>query len=283
MDEDRQTNRAPMGPVPAFRQSRQSVWPLTIGAVLLILLAVAAVMSLLTDKKLEEPWRIGYPGITVLGGEDEYYEGQRRLRIAVRFEKDVVSAQDVETYLAELVNKTGHVYAYYHVKILNRRLVHVLDAVTDRHGTHSLTPTADYHRQGAAGRIEDTGDDSAVVGKDPQREAPGTKHPWEFDYPGVTWLSGKPDATEEGRRHLKVSIRFDKHVVFVHDLDAFLDAFLARQKRAYPYYVVKVFNLQRVHVLDAVADDSGKRRVIRTEHFANQKDPDAPEVEITVD
>ncbi|HUV40127.1 MAG TPA: hypothetical protein VMY39_10955, partial [Planctomycetota bacterium] len=221
-----------------------------------------------------------YPGVTVLGGEDEYYEGQRRLRIAVRFEKDVVSTPDVESYLAALVDKTRNVYAWYHVKVLNRALVHVMDAVADRGEHYSMTPTEDYYRQGA-GAVDDNGDASPSVIVKPGGDAP--RQPWEFDYPGVTWLSGKVDLTEEGRRHLKVTLRFEKPVVFTYDLEAFLDAFLAREKNAYPYYHVKAFNAQGVHVLDAVADDEGKRRILPTEHFGDQKPPDAPELEITTD
>jgi len=263
-----------------FRKPRQSIWPVIVGVAIVVVIGVGVVLSLFRESKLDTPWDIDYPNITVLGGEDEHHEGQHRLRIAVRFEKDVVSAQDALAYLSALVKATDRVYVYYHIKVLNKQDVHVLDAVAHHSGRHSLTPTAAYYEQGG-GDVDETGLTDFVLDGPTDEATP--KQPWEFNYAGVTWLSGKVDTTEEGRRHLKVRIRFDRYVVTTRDVEEFLEAFLARQKKAYPYYHVKVFNRERVHVLDAVADEEGKRRVVPTEHFPNQEDPGAPAVEIIVD
>ncbi len=131
-----------------FRRARQSRWPLVFVLLLLAAIVVGSVVSLVRSRTGREPWRVDYPGVTWIRGYDaNTAEGKRYLQAEVRFEQEIVSAHDVKLFLAALVEHSKGTYEYYHIKVLNGKNVHVLDAVADSSGRHSISITKHYQDQ----------------------------------------------------------------------------------------------------------------------------------------
>jgi len=131
-----------------YRRVAQSSWPAILALLLLAALLVGTVVMFYASRTRDEPWRIDYPGVTWVMGEDAATpEGKRYLQAEVRFEQDVVSAYDLQDFLAELVDHSKDTYAYYHIKVVNNKGVHVLDGVADRSGKYSITPSDHYEGQ----------------------------------------------------------------------------------------------------------------------------------------
>jgi hypothetical protein len=130
------------------RFPKHSVWPAVIAITLLAVAILGSLYTFFRTVKWCEPWRINYPGVSWVRGEDAVTrEGKRYLQAEVRFDQDVVSADDLKTFLAELVKQTRTTYEYYHIRVLNKKNVHVLDAVADKSGQHSITPAPGYYDQ----------------------------------------------------------------------------------------------------------------------------------------
>ena len=135
-------------PPPRFRRMAQPSWPALAAVLLLVALLVGVVVMFYRSQTGDEPWRIDYPGVTwVMGHDAATQEGKRFLQAEVRFDRDVVSAYDLNDFLAELVDHSKDTYAYYHIKVVNRKGVHVLDAVADHSGKHSISTTEHYEAQ----------------------------------------------------------------------------------------------------------------------------------------
>jgi len=130
------------------RFPKRSVWPAVIGFSLTALVIFGILYTFFRTMKWDTPWRIDYPGVEWVRGTDAVMrEGKRYLQAEVRFDRDVVSADDLKMFLAELVKQTKTTYEYYHIRAVNRKNVHVLDAVADKSGVHSITPTPAYYEQ----------------------------------------------------------------------------------------------------------------------------------------
>ena len=131
-----------------LRRTPRTRGPLLVALFLLTALALGSVLSLLRSRTGHEPWRIDYPGVTWTRGYDAgTKEGKRYLQAEVRFDQEVVSAHDLKMFLAALINHSKDTYDYYHIKVLNKRGVHVLDAVADSSGLHSISITKHYPDQ----------------------------------------------------------------------------------------------------------------------------------------
>jgi hypothetical protein len=237
------------------RSRRTSRVPLVVGAVILTTLVVSATWVLMRPVEIDEPWRIDYPGLTVLpGGEDYLSEGKRFLMLIVRFDKPVVSADDARHYIAALVRETRTVYHYYLVKVLNANDVHVLDVVADRHERHSIFATERYTLQSAALAPAPSEAPEALIDETPGD--PAARKPWEFDHPGVHWLSGRATTDEAGRRRLRVTVLMEDAGTTAEDVDRFIRALAERQAGHYDAFRVKVFNRRGTQRWEATLDAS---------------------------
>ena len=148
MSEDRDETGSLPPAMSRVRRVRRSRWPLLVALLLLLALLAGSVVSLIRSRTGHEPWRIDYPGVTWTRGTDAgTKEGKRYLQAEVRFDQEIVSANDLEMFLAEVVTQTRDTYYYYHIKALNKRGVHVLDAVADRTGLHSISIPERYSDQ----------------------------------------------------------------------------------------------------------------------------------------
>ena len=118
-----------VSPLDRIPRRRESPWPIVITLVLLAFLVVGGVMQFF-HKGQKAPWQIDYPGVTWVRGEDSNLkEGKRYLQAEVRFDVDVLSGAEFETFLAALVSKTKATYVYYHIRGQNARGQHVIDGV----------------------------------------------------------------------------------------------------------------------------------------------------------
>ena len=127
-----QANQGRPLPEPLERMMRRkaSPWPLIISLGFLLMLVAGGVFLLFQKTTWDEPWRIPYPGVTWLRGTDSNLkEGKRYLQAEVRFDVEVLSGAEFETFLAALVSKTKATYVYYHIRAQNKRGQYVLDGV----------------------------------------------------------------------------------------------------------------------------------------------------------
>ena len=148
MLEDRDQTGSLPAAIERFRRAPGSRWALVLALLLLAALLIGSVVSFIYSRTGDEPWRIDYPGVTWIHGEDAYTpEAKRYLQAEVRFEQEVVSAHDVKLFLAALVEHSRESYDYYHIKVVNNKSVHVLDAVADSSGLHSISVTEHYQDQ----------------------------------------------------------------------------------------------------------------------------------------
>jgi len=148
MPEDRDQTGSLPAAIERFRRTPGSHWALVLALLLLAALLIGSVVSFIYSRTGEEPWRINYPGVTWIYGEDAYTpEAKRYLQAEVRFEQKVVSAHDVKLFLAALVEHSKDTYDYYHLKVVNSKNVHVLDAVASSSGVHSISVTKHYPDQ----------------------------------------------------------------------------------------------------------------------------------------
>lgn len=130
------------------KRPRQSRWPLIIVLGLLAALIAGSVLTVIRPRTGDEPWRIDYPGVTWVQGVDSATaEGKRYIQGKVRFDQEVVGAYNVKDFLTKLVNATRGTYDYYHIMVVNRNNAHVLDAVADKSGLHSISITRRYEDQ----------------------------------------------------------------------------------------------------------------------------------------
>lgn len=265
-----------------FKRLRRSIWPTVVAATLLVILVVGTIYSLLTYEPPDEPWRINYPKLRVLYGSDYMKEGKRYLRMAVRFDKEILTDQDAQFYLGALLEATRDVYDYYHIGIQNAQGVLVLNCVLENGGLYNIARTPAYYRQGGGSAEAPS---PILIPVDLEPDDDHVKQPWEFDYPALTWLSGKHAQTDQGTPFLRVRVRFEKHVLEIADLNRFLDAAVTQWGKTSDKYHVKAFNARKVHVLDAVMEPDGRRRVYPTENYAYQEVPDdvGPQPEIIPD
>ncbi len=148
MDDRSMGTLPPPTPLERIPRKRQSLMPvfLVIGLTLALIGGSAYLMS--RQRLSTAPWRIAYPGIEWVRGQDSNTkEGKRFLQAEVRFDQDVLSAADFEPFLGELVKHTKNVYFYYHIRAQNKRGQHVLDGVADQTGRFTITPGPEYEEQ----------------------------------------------------------------------------------------------------------------------------------------
>lgn len=145
-------------PAPYRRRTTQSRWPLVFVLLLVAIAAVGVTISFLTEKDRDEPWRIDYPGIKWVAGDDSYTSdtGKRYLNAIVQFDTDVLSAAQFKDFLAELLRRTDRVYDFFHIKGCNRRKQYVIHGTVRADGTHSIETTSLYEKQGLEEEAPDT-------------------------------------------------------------------------------------------------------------------------------
>jgi hypothetical protein len=137
-----------VSPLDRIPRRRESPWPVVITLVLLALLVVGGVMQFFY-KGQKAPWEIDYPGVTWLRGVDNHVqEGKRYLIAEVRFNGDVLSGAEFDTFLAALLRQTGKTYFYYKIVAQNGRGQRVLIGFVDNTGRWRVFEQPEYLRQG---------------------------------------------------------------------------------------------------------------------------------------
>jgi hypothetical protein len=109
---------------------KESPWLMIVGIAFLVLMVGAGLWMFLAKPSADRPYDIKYPGVTWMYGDDSSLkEGKRYLQAAVRFDLEVLSADEFDRFLDTLVSKTDKTYVFYHIRGFNSRGQHIIDGV----------------------------------------------------------------------------------------------------------------------------------------------------------